>query len=102
MPCFARSTVGLWLLSAFVLSVSWGGELRAFILKPEYSSPIDSVHDVLDSGLPYTMVLFGGEIEQHLMERPERHYQELWKGKTVVDYQECPYERVSTVQLDPS
>jgi hypothetical protein len=51
-----RCVVGIWILYCFVIGSAYSGSLKAFLTTPGYSSPIESLGDVLDSGLPWGMV----------------------------------------------
>ena len=58
-----RVTLGTWLIGCVIISASYGGELRAFLMTPNYEKEIDTMKDVLDSGLPWNLILYGEEIE---------------------------------------
>lgn len=51
-----RWVVGIWILYCFVIGASYSGSLKAFLTNPGYSSPINTLGDVLESGLPWGMV----------------------------------------------
>ncbi len=92
---FVRLVVGVWLLYSFVITASYGGNLSAFLLKPEFSQPINKVEDVVSSGLPWSMVLYGEEIESYLEQSEMPVEQKLWEeGKTVIPYEEFPINEV--------
>ncbi len=55
----SRFFVGSWLWSSFLLTASYGGELRAFILAPEFSGLIDSFPEAVDSGMRRKLVDYG-------------------------------------------
>ncbi len=51
---------------ALILSVGYGGNLRGLLLAPEYNSPIDTMEEIVEGELPWTMVLYGMELDTHL------------------------------------
>ena len=50
---FHRVLILTWLLSCFVLSAAYAGNLRGFLTNPKMTPEIKSLQQVLDSGLPY-------------------------------------------------
>ncbi len=89
-----RSVVGGWLLFSFILTASYGGNLRAFFMTPKYTEPVENMLDVVESGLPWTMTITGEEIETYLANTEEPVEQQLWAGKTVVPYSDFPHKEV--------
>ena len=51
-----KVVIGIWILYCFIIGASYSGNLKAFLTNPGYSAPIDSLRNVLDSGLPWGMV----------------------------------------------
>ena len=45
-----------------IIAASYAGNLKAFLTNPTYTKPINSLTDIIDSGLPYDMVLYGKEV----------------------------------------
>ncbi len=80
----------VWLVFAFLATMSYGGNLRAFLLKPQYPEPIETVNDILESGLNWKMVVYGDHFERHIVKNEPR----LWNGKEVVGYRDFPFEVV--------
>ena len=60
-----------WVLCSLVLSASYSGSLRAFLVVPLTRPAVDSVGDVLASGLPWNMVDYGSVRE--MMDRMEEN-----------------------------
>jgi len=89
-----RIIVGCWIISAFILSAAYGGNLRAFFLTPSIEPPIDSMAEVVGNGLPWTMTVTGEEIETYLANTDIPLEKALWDGKTEVPYSHFPHEQV--------
>ena len=51
-----RIVFAVWILYCFIIAASYSGALKAFLTLPVYQPPIDTLKDVLDSGLPWGMV----------------------------------------------
>ena len=51
-----RIVFALWILYSFLIAASYSGALKAFLTLPTYQPAIDTLDDVLDSGLPWGMV----------------------------------------------
>ncbi len=88
-----------WLLPAFLLCASYSGVLRASLIRPEYTRPVETIHDIVASGKPWKMVLYGSSPETSLQEQTEEPFVTFWRDKEVVPYQEFPYETVRTGQI---
>jgi len=89
-----RFIIGGWILLAFILGAGYGGNLRAFFLTPKVEPPVDSLLDVVENGLPWTMTITGEEIETYLANSELPLEKRLWDGKTVVPYSHFPHEQV--------
>ena len=75
------------ILYCFVISASYSGSLKAFLTTPEYGSPIDTLRDVLESGLPWGMVLYGEEEEMMMASSPlGSDIRTIWDGKIIKPY----------------
>ncbi len=88
---------GPWLSLSLVLTAMYGGSLRAIMLKPEVSSTIETLADVVNSGLPWHMVLYGENIEHHLATKEDEVTKRFWTEKRVVEYNEYPIELVRKI-----
>lgn len=80
-----RCVLGAWIMYTVVIVASYGGNLKAFLTTPSYSGkdlneqpnlisspheyscltaePITTLKGILESGLPWNMVLYGEEEE---------------------------------------
>ena len=74
----------IWILYCVIISASYSGSLKAFLTLPVYQPPIDNLNDVLDSGLPWGMVLYGEEEEEMMASSPEGSViRRIWDEKIV-------------------
>ena len=90
-----RCVIGGWILSALITAAAYGGTLRAFLLKPEFSSPINTLQEVVESGLPWNFVLYGDEFETLLAKQEDEVTRQFWDEKEVVEYNDYPVDRVT-------
>lgn len=90
-------TYGAWLLFGLVISASYGGSLRAHILKPEYTSPVDTVADIVDSGLPWNFVMYGEDLERQIPTRgrDDPVLEKFWEQKILLDFETFPFQKAS-------
>ena len=73
-----------------VLANAYGGSLKAWLTYPARTEPIDTFEDILDSGLPWGMVLYGEQEEQILEESQDPIKKAIWEGKVVEEYSPTP------------
>ena len=90
----------IWILYSFLIAASYSGALKAFLTLPVYQPAINSLEDVLDSGLPWGMVsvtyvstreltsvsqvLYGEEEEEMMASSPEGSaIRRIWDEKIV-------------------
>ncbi|XP_040565678.1 uncharacterized protein [Lepeophtheirus salmonis] len=76
-----RCVIAVWLYYSFILLSAYGGELKAFLTNPRYTSPIETVKGVVDSGLPWGMVLYGEDEERIMAETTDPYLKRLWEEK---------------------
>ncbi len=74
-----------------IFTSAYGGNLRAFLMTPQYEKAIDTMHDIVNSKLPWTMILYGEEVEAHLMTSKNPIEKAFWNGKTAVGYEPFSY-----------
>jgi hypothetical protein len=70
--------------------MAYAGSIKAFLTNPEYLKPITTLAEVVQSGLPWQMVLYGEEEEQMMKESTDPITHTIWEKKTVVEYQPVP------------
>ncbi len=92
-----RILCGVWIWVSFIVLSSYGGNLRAFLLRPRVPKPINSIKDLVGSRLPWNMVLYGEPIEKVLEETPDPIFRKFWEEKEVVPYKPLPYDRMIDV-----
>ena len=47
---YFRWCLGIWILFCLIIGVAFNGNLRSFLITPEYSNPIETLEDVVNSG----------------------------------------------------
>ena len=77
----------MWLWYSFIVTASYGGELRAFLLKPKLNSPIDTIMDIVD---------YGDGMWNNIASLSEfKGIQKFIREKIEVEYKDFPLEYVS-------
>ena len=56
--------------------------------------PIKDMAELVESGLPWNMVIYGENVEHQLATSQDPVKKKFWREKEVVEYQPFPYERV--------
>ena len=62
------------------------GELRAHLVFPVRSAAVDTLEEILASGLRWEMVLYGEPMEDYMAETDDPVISAIWQGKDVVDF----------------
>ncbi len=83
------------MLCIFVVTASYSGSLRAFLITPAMEKVIETYEQLVNSDLTWTIVLFGEPIEEDMAKHQDPSRQKFWKEKEVVEYEDFPYERVN-------
>ncbi len=83
-----------WLLYAFVITSSYAACLRALLLRPRFTSPIETAEAMASSGLPSGMILYGLNMEYDVANSEDPHVQKFWAEKEVVQYTPFPFVEV--------
>ena len=68
--------------------------MRAHLLRPDHTEPIETVKDVVDSGLPWNFVFHGFYLEHFMEKHEDGDYKRFWDEKETLEYDEFPFERV--------
>ncbi len=89
-----RTFSGAWFLSAFILTASYGGNLRAFLLKPVLTDPVRTVDQLVSSGLPWNAVEYGDWAEKRITQSEDETLKVYWERKNAVPFEDFPFERV--------
>ncbi len=88
--------IGIWIASAVILTSAYGGNLRAFFTTPSYTRAMDTLADLVAGELPWTMVIYGAEVETFLATSPDPVHSAFWKRKKVVGFRSYPFDRVGS------
>ncbi len=88
--------IGLWIIYSLILTSAYGGILRAFFTTPSYTRAMETMADVVAGELPWTMVIYGEEVETFLATSPNPVHSTFWNHKKVVEFQEYPFDRVGS------
>ncbi len=78
---------------AFIMTAAYGGELRAALLKPKYGPTIDSIKDIVDSGLPWKLVNYGDTVVEVALQE-EEGYDAFMADREFLPYNDFPFETV--------
>ena len=74
-----------------IISTAYSGNLVSFMTIPKLARPINTLEDVLDSGLPWEMVVYGVEVEDAMAGGALGPVvQELWERKIPREYSPTP------------
>jgi hypothetical protein len=57
---------------------------------PTYTNPINTLSEVLESGLPWGMVLYGEEEEEMMAKSTDPVIKRIWNEKIVTEYAPTP------------
>ena len=91
-----KIVVGSWYLYALVATASYAGEIRSFFINPGVAPALgelsiltakafinfdhsDNLREVLDSGLPWGLILYGEEEEKFLEASTDSVLSAIWK-----------------------
>ena len=71
----------MWYLYALVATSSYAGEIRSFFINPGTTSPLDSLGEVVVSGLGWGLILYGEEEEKVMAASKDPIISKLWEVK---------------------
>ncbi len=86
--------MGQWFAFSFFATSAYGGTLRAFLLDPKLSSPIDTMKDMVNSGLPWKVVVYGDQVQSWQEEDQDPYMRTYWNDKIPVKTQDFPRDIV--------
>ena len=86
------------MLVSFILGVAYGGNLRAFLANPPIPKSLNSIADLVQSGLPWTMSLYGELIEAELSTSKDPIMRTFWNNKVVVPNKRFAYNMVRPIR----
>ena len=74
-----------------IISTAYSGNLISFMTIPKLESPINTLEEVLESDLPWEMVVYGVEVEDAMASGALGPVvKELWEGKIPIEYSPTP------------
>ncbi len=85
-----RWVIGVWFAYCLVMSSSYSGALKAYMTTPTFTAAINTLKGVLDSGLPWSMVLYGEEEEAMMAQSTDPIIKKIWDEKKVEQYSPTP------------
>ncbi len=84
-----------WFIFAFLITTTYGGNLRAFLLTPQLSESIETVDEVITSGMPWKVVIYGDEGQSWNENHTNPAVRYYWANKVPMKFTEFPFEAVS-------
>ena len=85
-----RIVIGVWIIYCLIISSAYSGNLKAFLTTPSFSDPMNSLKDVVESGLPWGMVLYGEDEERLMQQSQDPIIQTIWREKIEEPYRPVP------------
>ena len=82
--------IAAWIAFCVIIAASYAGDLVSFLTTPTYSASINSLKKVLESGLPWEMVLYGEEEEAMMARSTDPVIKKIWQDKDVVEFSPTP------------
>ena len=82
--------MGIWILYCFVITSSYTGALRAFLITPVFTKPINTLTEVVESGLEWGMILYGEEEERQMAASTDPVISKIWNEKNVEPLEALP------------
>ena len=73
-----KCLVGVWYLYALVITASYAGEIRSFFTNPGTTSPLDTLAQVVQSPLPWGLILYGEEEEKVMAASTDPIISQIW------------------------
>ncbi len=82
---------------AFMVTSAYSGTLRAFLISPVLPNPVDTLEELVESGLSWNMVQYFHPLEEALATSDNPAKRKIWEDKVLVPYDAWPYERLKGV-----
>ncbi len=86
--------IGSWMLFSLLITSAYGGILAAHLSRPSVAAPIDSMGEIVSSGLPWHIVLYGDEVGTVLSESEDPVERAFWRDKTPAPFEVFPVDEV--------
>ena len=87
----------IWLMYGFIMTAAYGGQLRASLLSPDFIEPINTIRDIVDSGLTWEIVDYGDTTFATM--KNQDGYDILMEKKKDIPFKNFPFETVSDKNL---
>ena len=81
------------------MGAAYCGNLKAHLTTPSFSKPINSLADVVESGLEWGMVMYGEEEERMMAESTDPVISTIWRDKVEEPYRSNPPVSLYYTQL---
>ncbi len=94
----SRAIVCSWFTFTLLMTSAYSGNLRALLLRPVPGNTVDTVPDVVGSGLPWKVVVYGGWLENVVANMKDPVVQEYWKDKVALRPAQIPFQIVRSFQ----
>ncbi len=79
---------------AFLLTASYGGNLRAILLTPRLGKKITTIKEVIESGLSWSMPLYGEDLDVWLAKQENVVLKKFWdENQPPEGYDEYQYSK---------
>ena len=91
--------LGTWILYSFILAASYGGSLRAFLMRPVFQKSMDTMEKVIASGLTWEMGLYGEPVENEMATSEDPTIKRIWDDKIPVMNEPFAFKRVKELSL---
>ena len=85
-----RAVIAVWILYCLVIGSSYTGNLKAHLTTPTFTQPINSLAEVIESGLEWGMVMYGEEEERMMAQSTDPVISTIWKYKIEEPYRPIP------------
>ncbi len=88
-----------WYTFALIITAAYGGNLRAYLLKPDMHPAVETISDVVNSGLPWSMVQWGDTLGVSLSLAQDQDTKTFWEDMKSAEYTNFPYEIVRSIKF---
>ncbi len=88
-----------WFTFTLLMASAYSGNLRALLLRPIPGNTVDTVPDVVDSGMPWKVVDYGGWLEDVVANTKDPVVQKYWKDKVALRPAQIPFQMVRVSRM---
>ncbi|CAB4069886.1 unnamed protein product [Lepeophtheirus salmonis] len=85
---------GSWFIFCLIITAGYSSKLKSFLTNPIYSKPINTIEDVLESGLPWGMVKYDELVRKpnkKMMEKSnDSSIKKIWKNMEFLPFNALP------------